>query len=283
MTRHVGSENGRDGPACRAALAIAGSDSSAGAGVQADLKTFAALGVYGTTAITAITVQNTRGVTGVHPLPSDLVVAQIEAVAADIELHATKVGMLATAAIVEATAAVIAGLELPLVVVDPVLKATGGEALLDDDGIRALSTELLPRALVVTPNIPEAEILSGWTIRSASDVREAARRIHRLGPAVVVTGGHGGGSEVIDLLFDGERFTEFRGRRIDTAHTHGAGCTFASAVAAHLALGSDLVEATAGAHAYVAGAIRQAVSLGHGRGPLRHFWNMYSASEAGHQ
>src|ERR1700681_1471307 len=161
----------------RTALTVAGSDSSGGAGIQADLRTFAAFGVYGTSAITAVTAQSTIGITAVTALSADLVTAQIEAVAGDIEIHATKVGMLATAAIVEAVAAAIHELDLPLVVVDPVLVSTSGERLLDEDGVRTLCAELIPRARVVTPNVPEAEALSGRRIRSLDDAREAARRI----------------------------------------------------------------------------------------------------------
>src|SRR5882724_1006494 len=174
----------------RTALTIAGSDPSGGAGIQADLKTFAAFGVYGLSAITAVTVQNTIGVESVAPLSADLVTAQIEAVAGDIVIHATKIGMLATAAIVEAVAAAIRELELPLVVVDPVLVSTSGARLLDDDGVQALCTELLPLARLVTPNIPEAEALSGKRIVTMTDAREAARRIHDMGArAVIITGG----------------------------------------------------------------------------------------------
>jgi hydroxymethylpyrimidine/phosphomethylpyrimidine kinase len=262
----------------RAVLTIAGSDSSGGAGIQADLKTFAALDVYGTTALTAVTAQNTTGVVSVTTLPADAVTAQIEAVASDITLHATKTGMLATAAIVEAVAAAIKELDLPLVVVDPVMVAKGGARLLDDDAVETLRRELLPEALVVTPNIPEAEVLSGLTIRSIDDVREAARRIHGLvGAAVVVKGGHRSGEQVIDLLFDGEHFSELYTPRIHTRNTHGTGCTFASAIAAYLALGHDLADATARAQAYVAGAIRHAPDIGRGHGPLDHFWNLRSA------
>ena len=222
----------------RAALTIAGSDSGGGAGIQADLKTFAALGVYGTSAITAVTAQNTIGVTAAFPLPADLVTAQIEVVASDIAIHATKTGMLATAAIVEAVAAAIEELDLPLVVVDPVMLAKSGDRLLDEDGVMTLCAELLPRATVVTPNIPEAEALTGRRIRSSDDAREAARRIHGMGPsAVIVKGGHAAGEEIIDLLFDGERFAEFRAARVHTRSTHGTGCSFASAVAAYLARG----------------------------------------------
>jgi len=257
----------------RAALTIAGSDSSGGAGIQADLKTFAALGVYGTSAITAVTAQNTTGVTRALPLPADLVTAQIEAVAADIVLHAAKTGMLATAAIVEAVAAAIEALDLPMVVVDPVMLAKSGDRLLDDDGVKMLCVELLPLATVVTPNLPEAEALSGRPVASMDDAREAARRIHGMGSsAVIVKGGHGHGDEIVDLLFDGERFTEFRTPRVQTRHTHGTGCTFASAVAAYLAHGHSLADATARAQSYVAGAVRHGLAIGKGHGPLDHFW-----------
>jgi len=259
----------------RAVLTIAGSDSSAGAGIQADLKTFAALGVYGTSAITAVTAQNTLGVSAVYVLPADLVTAQIEAVAGDIELHATKTGMLATAAVVEAVAAAIEELELPNVVVDPVMVAKSGDRLLDDDGIEMMRLELLPRARVVTPNIPEAEVLAGIRIDSPESARKAAKRIKDLGPAaVVVKGGHGEGDEIVDLLFDGAQFHEYRTPRVLTRHTHGTGCTFASAVAAALASGSGLPDAVARAQAYVAGALRSGLSIGHGHGPLNHFWKV---------
>ena len=175
----------------RTALTIAGSDSSGGAGIQADLKTFAAFGLYGASAITAVTAQSTRGIEATLALQADFVTAQIEAVAGDLTIHATKVGMLSNAAIVEAVAAAIAELDLPLVVVDPVLVSSSGERLLDEDGVRALCAELLPRARVITPNIPEAEALSGRRIQSPDDAREAARRIHDLGAAaLIITGGH---------------------------------------------------------------------------------------------
>ena len=257
----------------RTVLTIAGSDSGGGAGIQADLKTFAALGVYGTSAITAVTAQNTIGVTALSALSADLVTAQIEAVASDIQIHATKTGMLANAAIAEAVAAAIEELDLPNVVVDPVMVAKSGDRLLDDEGVRTLCTELLPRALLVTPNIPEAEVLSGRRIVSADDAREAARRIHGMGPsAVIVKGGHAAGDEIVDLLFDGERFSEFRTARVSTRHTHGTGCTFASAIAANLALGHALADATSRAQAYVVGAIRHGLPIGKGHGPLNHFW-----------
>src|SRR4029450_11986031 len=188
------------------ALTIAGSDSGGGAGIQADLKTFAALGVYGTSAITAVTAQNTVGVNESLALQADLVTAQIEAIAADIPVHATKTGMLATAAIVEAVAAAIRELDLPLLVVDPVLVSKSGARLLDDDGIGMLRTALLPRALVVTPNIPEAEVLIGRRIQSIEDARAAAYEIHsRSGSAVVIKGGHADGEQLGDLAFHGGR------------------------------------------------------------------------------
>ena len=257
----------------RTVLAIAGSDPSGGAGIQADLKTFGALGVYGLSAITAVTVQNTMGVTDILPLEADLVIAQIEALAGDIGVHATKTGMLANAAIVEAVAAAIKELDLPMVVVDPVMVSKSGARLLDDDGILMLRGELIPRALVVTPNIPEAEVLSGRRISSMEDARAAASEIHHIGgSAVVITGGHAEGDQVVDLLFDDGMFTELQTTRIDTRNTHGTGCTFASAIAADLARGHSLLDAVVHAQAYVAGALEHARPIGHGHGPLNHFW-----------
>jgi hydroxymethylpyrimidine/phosphomethylpyrimidine kinase len=263
----------------RAALAIAGSDPVGGAGIQADLKTFAALGVYGTSAITAITVQNTLGVTAVAPVSADLVTAQIEAVAGDVQIYATKIGMLATAAIVEAVAAAIQELELPMVVVDPVMTSSSGERLLDGDGVGALIAELLPRARVVTPNIPEAEALSGYRIASPDDARRAAERIRNMGAsAVIIKGGHSTGSDIVDLLYDGETLTEVRTARIHGRRTHGTGCAFASAVAANLALGHSLADSTRMAQTYVTGAIAHAVAVGHGASSLDHFWGRKRAT-----
>jgi hydroxymethylpyrimidine/phosphomethylpyrimidine kinase len=264
--------------AVRAALTIAGSDSGGGAGIQADLKTFAAHGVYGTSAITAITAQNTVGVTAVSALAADLVTAQIEAVASDIPIQATKIGMLANAAIVEAVAAAIRDLDLPRVVLDPVMLAKSGDLLLDEEAVEGLRVALLPCALVVTPNLPEAAVLCGHAVESPHQVREAARRIHDLGAkAVVVKGGHGRGDRIVDLLFDGDRFVEFPTTRIQTRNTHGTGCTFASAVAARLALGHDLADAVARAQVYVVGAIRHGLAIGQGHGPLDHFWQTRAA------
>ena len=289
----------------RIALTIAGSDSSGGAGIQADLKTFAAFGLYGASAITAVTAQSTKGVDQVAPLSADLVTAQIEAVAGDLAIDATKIGMLANAAIVEAVAAAIQEMELPLVVVDPVLVSTSGQRLLDDDGVQALCAELIPLARVVTPNITEAEALSGKRIDSMDDARDAARRIHDMGArAVIITGGHRNENreprtknqnqnqdrnrnqnartpnpeprtpnpDIVDLLFDGHTFFESRVARVESTNTHGTGCTYASAVAAGLALGRELPDAAARAQQYIAGAIAHAPGIGHGRGPLNHFW-----------
>ena len=261
----------------RTALTIAGSDSSAGAGIQADLKTFAAHGVFGTSAITAVTAQNTLGVSAAVPLAADLVTAQIEAIAGDIGAHAVKTGMLANAAIVEAVAAAVADLEIPFLVVDPVLVASSGEPLLDDEGIAAMKAELIGRAHVVTPNVPEAEVLSGISIRTDQDRREAARRIMALGPVyVVITGGHLTSERIVDLVFDGEVFTEYATGRVAGRHTHGTGCTFSAALTAHLALGRSLHEAIPLAQQYVAGAIRHAPGLGRGAGPMNHFWRLDS-------
>ena len=262
----------------RTALTIAGSDSGAGAGIQADLKTFAAHGVYGTSAVTAVTAQNTLGVTMFEALSADLVTAQIEAVVSDIGAHAAKTGMLANAAIVEAVAAAVQALDIPLLVVDPVMIAKSGDRLLDDDALGALRSELLRLAFVVTPNIPEAETLTGLTIRSADDSREAARRIAGLGAsAVIVKGGHLPSPAIVDLLYDGRDFLEFGHERIPGRQTHGTGCTFAAAITAHLALGRSLADAIPLAQRYVAGAIRHGPDLGRGHGPMNHFWELDSS------
>jgi hydroxymethylpyrimidine/phosphomethylpyrimidine kinase len=253
------------------ALTIAGSDSGGGAGIQADLKTFAALGVYGTSAITAITAQNTRGVVGAGELPASLVAAQIDAVLDDIGADAVKTGMLSRSGIIQAVAERARHWRLRLVV-DPVMVAKGGAPLLRPDAVGTLVAVLLPLAEVVTPNIPEAAALAGETIASEDDMRRAARVIHDLGPNhVVVKGGHRDGPAV-DVYFDGERFVELRAERVDTPHTHGTGCTFSAAITAFLARGLAVEEAIAAAKRYVTGAIRHAPGIGHGHGPVEHFW-----------
>jgi len=257
----------------KTALTIAGSDSGGGAGIQADLKTFAAHGVFGTSALTAVTAQNTRGVVCWQALPADLVTAQIEAVAGDLGADAVKIGMLATAAIVEAVAAAIRALDLPQVVVDPVMIAKGGDRLIDADAVAAMRSELLPNAHVVTPNVPEAEVLAGMPVRSLDDMRQAGERILRSGPRVVlVKGGHLDGPDSIDIACMESGTFEIRRPRIETRHTHGTGCTLSSAIAANLALGLPDREAMEAAREYLDGAIRHAPGLGAGHGPLNHFW-----------
>jgi hydroxymethylpyrimidine/phosphomethylpyrimidine kinase len=255
------------------ALTIAGSDSGGGAGIQADLKTFAAHGVFGTCAITAVTAQNTLGVTAWEALSADLVIAQIEAVVGDMGAEAVKTGMLANVAIVEAVAATIRGLDLPQVVVDPVMIAKGGDRLLEEAAVQAIRSELLPCARVVTPNIPEAEVLAGMSIRSLNDMREAGRRILGLGPGVVlVKGGHREGDDVIDVICSADATYDLRSPRLRTRHTHGTGCTLASAIAANLARGLDIADAILRARDYLVGAIEHAPGIGKGHGPLNHFW-----------
>ena len=258
------------------ALTIAGSDSGGGAGIQADLKTFAAHRVYGTSAITAVTAQNTLGVRSWQAMPVELVTAQIEAVVEDIGAEAVKIGMLANADIVRAVANAIDRFELPHVVLDPVMIAKGGDRLLEEDAVRELRTTLLPRAQVVTPNIPEAEVLAGCPIRSVDDMRHAASRIQQLGPRVVlVKGGHAEGPESVDIGCTADGMFELRGPRISTRHTHGTGCTLSSAIAANLANGLAAGDALREARQYLEGAIRHAPQIGKGHGPLNHMWRLY--------
>jgi hydroxymethylpyrimidine/phosphomethylpyrimidine kinase len=253
------------------ALTIAGSDSGGGAGLQADLKTFAAHGVYGLTAVTAVTAQNSLGVTAVLPMPPDLVAKQIDAVISDFGAAATKIGMLATADIVRAVASAIDRHQLRNVVLDTVMVAKGGAPLLDDDAVLVMRERLLPLAAVITPNIPEAERLTGRRISSPAGMREAARALISAGArAVVVKGGHLDGPAV-DVFDDGQTLTELAADRVPGRHTHGTGCTFSSAIAARLALGDDLGTAVAIAKAYVTRAIAAAPGLGSGHGPTGHW------------
>jgi hydroxymethylpyrimidine/phosphomethylpyrimidine kinase len=260
----------------RAVLTIAGSDSSAGAGIQADLKTFAALGVYGTSAVTAVTAQNTAGVSDIFAMSPQMVRSQIEQVARDVPLSAVKTGMLATAGIVLVVAEAVGRFQRPNLVVDPVMSATGGgrRTLLAPEAVSVLKTRLLPVATVVTPNIAEANVLSGVQIESLATAREAAKRILELGPgAVLIKGGHLTGSDAVDLLYDGRTFTEFSGRRLPGGPVHGTGCTLASALTAGLALGDDVPSAVQRAKQYVTGAIEHAFQIGGGSRVLDHFWN----------
>jgi hydroxymethylpyrimidine/phosphomethylpyrimidine kinase len=261
------------------ALTIAGSDSGGGAGIQADLKTFAALGVYGSSAITAITAQNTRGVFGVQEVEPALVAAQIDAVIDDIGAAATKTGMLSSAAIAEAVADRIRHYRLPNLVVDPVMVAKSGDPLLRSDAVAALKQLLLPLALIVTPNLPEAETLVGRRLESDEDLRNAAREIVDLGArAVVVKGGHRTGA-ADDLLYDGHTFQTLHAERIDTPHTHGTGCTFSAAIAANLAKGMPLPLAVETAKTYLTGAIAAAYPIGSGHSPVHHFYRSWSEGE----
>jgi hydroxymethylpyrimidine/phosphomethylpyrimidine kinase len=249
------------------ALTIAGSDSGGGAGIQADLKTFAALGVHGTSAITAITAQNTTGVTDILELPVELVRKQIAAVVDDIGVQAAKTGMLFSAAIVGVVADAVREHGLRLLVVDPVMVAKGGARLLRDDAIEALRDQLIPLAAVVTPNLPEAEVLLGRHIASLDERKQAARDLVAMGAsAAVVKGGHA--EDATDVYFDGSRMVELRAERIDTVNTHGSGCVFSAAITAWLARGADPLRATSGARTFITGAIANSLEIGHGHGPV---------------
>ena len=261
----------------RTTLTIAGSDSIAGAGIQADLKTFAALGVYGVSALTAITAQDTDGVRDVVALSPEFVQAQIDAVAYDVEIAAVKTGMLATADIVRVVADRVRRIPRLKLVVDPVLVATGprSRTLLAPDAVSVLKTNLLPAATVVTPNIAEAETLSGVRIQSLDQARDAARRILDFGPAaVVVKGGHLAGPQAVDVLLHAGTFTEIEATRVAVGDVHGTGCTFASAIAARLALGDDIPSAVGHAKRYITGAIEHSFEIGRGARVLNHFWEL---------
>lgn len=253
------------------ALTIAGSDSGAGAGIQADLKTFAALGVYGTSAVTAVTAQNTLGVTGIRAMPPELVSSQIDAVMEDIGAQAAKTGMLANARIIRTVAQKVRQYRIERLVVDPVMVAKGGDVLLRPDAIDTLRSKLIPLAAVVTPNLPEACKLTGLQGGSARQIREMARRIIDLGPrTVVVKGGHRRGP-ANDLFYDGRDFHELPAARIPTKNTHGTGCTYSAAIAAYLAQGMSFEEAVAGAKRFITEAIAHAFPIGSGHSPVHHF------------
>jgi hydroxymethylpyrimidine/phosphomethylpyrimidine kinase len=254
------------------AMTIAGSDSGGGAGIQADLKTFQALGVYGASTLTAITAQNTVGVRAVHEIPTDVIAAQIDAVVEDIGVDAAKTGMLSSAQIIATVADRVRHWRLERLVVDPVMVAKSGDRLLREDAIQALIHDLLPLALVLTPNIPEAEVLLGRAIGTEDEIRQAARDILDLGPrAVVMKGGHRTG-DATDILYDGRAFHTFEAERVDTPNTHGTGCTFSAAIAAGLARGEDVLDAVEAAKHYVDEAIRRSRPLGSGHGPVAHDW-----------
>lgn len=253
------------------ALTIAGSDSGGGAGIQADLKTFAALGVYGTSALAALTAQNTRKVRAIHEVPEKFLRAQIDAVVSDLRPDAVKTGMLASAPLVRAAARALQHHRLKNLVVDPVTISKSGASLLRPDALRALRELLIPLATVLTPNLPEAEVLTGKRLRTMREVEEAARFLRDLGAAsVVIKGGHSRG-EPIDYFFDGHGAVLFQGERIRTRSDHGTGCSFSAAIAAFLARGTETASAVSGAKQYVREGMRLAARLGSGRGPIDHF------------
>ncbi len=256
----------------RRALTIAGSDSGGGAGIQADLKTFTAFGVYGMSVITAVTAQNTLGVQAVHSLPPSFVAQQLASVLSDIGTDHVKTGMLATKEIVEIVCQVLDEFKIKKLVVDPVLKSGTGQPLLSEDAIESLKKLLLPLANIVTPNIFEAEVLSGQKIVNVNDMKEAAKKIKDLGPdAVLITGGHLPGNQIFDIFYDGAKIDVRNADRIPTKNTHGSGCTLSAAIAAGLAKGQLLKEAVMVAQRYTTNAIRSSFNLGQGAGPLNHF------------
>ncbi|WP_053367650.1 bifunctional hydroxymethylpyrimidine kinase/phosphomethylpyrimidine kinase [Bacillus sp. FJAT-27245] len=257
----------------RKVLTIAGSDSGGGAGIQADLKTFQELGVYGMSALTAVTSQNTLGVQAVYPLPSEATARQLQSIGDDMGTDAVKTGMLFDAEIIQTVAGSIKSYGWKNVVVDPVMIAKGGTSLLQKEAITALKEELLPLAMVVTPNIPEAEELAGMAIKTEEEKKEAARILHGLGaPYVVMKGGHDEDKDqAVDILFDGEDFFHFTSPRILTKNTHGTGCTFSAAIAAELAKGHSVYDAVSTAKQFIQAAIEDAIQVGNGHGPTNHW------------
>jgi hydroxymethylpyrimidine/phosphomethylpyrimidine kinase len=267
-------------------LTIAGSDPSGGAGIQADLKTFSALGAYGMSVITALTAQNTQGVRGVQVIDPDFVAAQIDAIFDDVRVDAVKIGMVATAEIATVIAGRLRHHAARNIVLDPVMVAKSGDRLLREDAVAAVRDRLVPLALVVTPNLPEAAVLlSGSEPATLTAMQGAVRALHRLGPQfVLLKGGHLASDDSTDLLFDGSAVTEFRGKRIDTRNTHGTGCTLSSAIAALLPR-HDMVEAVRLAKAYLTGAIAASgrLAVGSGHGPVHHFHALCAGDQAGDQ
>lgn len=259
------------------ALTIAGSDSSGGAGIQADLKTFQALGVFGMSAVTAVTVQNTRKVYAIQEMRPDIVHDQIACLFDDMPVDAVKIGMVASVPLIEAIARALGAVDdRPPVILDPVMISKSGYALLQPDARAGLIRHLFPLARVVTPNLPEAEALVGNKIGDIAGMKDAARDIAALGAEmVVVKGGHLGAGNATDVLYDGRAFKLLESRRVDTPNTHGTGCTFSSAIAARMALGDDFFEAVGRAKTYISGAIAHALPLGRGCGPTHHFFDLY--------
>lgn len=276
------SEYGSPQPTLPCVLTIAGSDSCGGAGIQADLKTMLACGVHGMSVVVAVTAQNSLGVQGFWELPPEAVRAQLRSVLSDIPVRAVKTGMLASAATVEAVAEALTAVAAPLVV-DPVAVSKHGDALLTPGTVEAVRTKLLPRATVVTPNLDEAELITGVKAADERGMLAVARAISEFGPRwVLIKGGHLAGDPV-DVLFDGERSWRFPGERLDARHTHGTGCTLASAIASRLGHGDDVPAAVAAAKAYVTGAIRSGFSIGAGIGPVDHGWRLRRSGGDGEQ
>ncbi|MEJ5299599.1 MAG: bifunctional hydroxymethylpyrimidine kinase/phosphomethylpyrimidine kinase [Thermodesulforhabdaceae bacterium] len=256
-------------------MSIAGSDSGGGAGIQADLKTCSALGVYATTVITALTAQNTVAVKGIFAVDPSFVTAQIDAIMEDIGTDSAKTGMLDRKEIIQAVAEAVKRWKIEKFIVDPVMVAKSGDLLLKPDAVEALIKELFPLSYAITPNAPEAQaILSGMVIKSLSDMKDAAEQLHRLGPGyVVLKGGHVESEKVVDVLYDGKNFKIFEADRIPSRNTHGTGCTFSAALAAFLAKGEEIEDAVAKAKRYVTDAIKAGLPIGSGHGPLNHFYN----------
>ena len=264
---------GREVAYLKQALTIATSDSGGGAGVQADIKAIQANGVFALSVLVALTAQNTKTVTMIHPLPREIIEAQIDAVFDDFEISGMKTGMLFSAEIAKIVSDKLRALNVRNLVVDPVMISKSGCVLLKPDAIEQVKRELLPLATVVTPNIHEAQRLAEMTIKTTSDVREAARRIQRFGcQAVLIKGGHLAAAPATDLLYDGKTFDTVSAEFIETRNTHGTGCTYSAAIAAHLALGEDLMSAVKAAKVYITEAIRHSLSIGHGQGPTNHFY-----------
>jgi hydroxymethylpyrimidine/phosphomethylpyrimidine kinase len=260
------------------ALTIAGSDSGGGAGVQADLKTMTSLGVYGMSAIASITVQNTVGVFGVYDLPPQVVYDQIKVVVEDIGVDSAKTGMLSNAGIVEAVAKAVKDFKIPNLVVDTVMRSKSGDPLLKVADEQALKEKIIPLAVLITPNIPEAESLIGFKIKSLEDVEKACKKLYLDGAnAVLLKGGHGEGDKVIDVFYDGSRFEYLISERINTKNTHGTGCTLSAAISSYLAKGYSLLDAVKNAKDYVYNAIKHSLDIGHGHGPLNHMWQFYKS------
>lgn len=254
------------------ALTIAGSDSGGGAGIQADLKTFQELGVFGMSALTVVTAQNTRGVQGVFPMTADAVASQIQSIGEDLSPDAVKTGMLFSAEIIETVSKEMANYGWKNIVIDPVMIAKGGASLLQTEAILAMKKHLIPLSMVITPNIPEAEVLTDTIIRSMDDKKKAAYELHRLGARhVIIKGGHEEGKMAADLLFDGECFTEFKSNRIETVNTHGTGCTFSAAITAGLADGLSVPLAADRAKQFIQAAIENDLKIGSGHGPTNHW------------